>query len=39
MDLILWRHAEAEEAAEGHDDLKRSLTARSEKQAARGCGT
>ena len=35
MDLILWRHAEAEEAAEGQDDLARSLTARGEKQAAR----
>ena len=35
MDLILWRHAEAEEAAEGVDDLARSLTPRGEKQAAR----
>ncbi len=35
MDLILWRHAEAEDAAEGQDDLKRALTARGEKQAAR----
>jgi len=35
MDLILWRHAEAEDAAEGQDDLKRPLTARGEKQAAR----
>jgi phosphohistidine phosphatase len=35
MDLILWRHAEAEEAAEGQDDLRRSLTSRGEKQAAR----
>ena len=34
MDLILWRHAEAEDA-EGQDDLRRSLTARGEKQAAR----
>ncbi len=32
MDLILWRHAEAEE---GEDDLTRPLTARGEKQAAR----
>lgn len=32
MDLILWRHAEAEE---GEDDLQRPLTARGEKQAAR----
>jgi len=35
MDLILWRHAEAEDHAEGADDLARSLTARGEKQAAR----
>lgn len=30
MDLLLWRHAEAEE---GSPDLKRKLTARGEKQA------
>lgn len=30
MDLLLWRHAEAEE---GEDDLKRRLTERGEKQA------
>lgn len=30
MDLLLWRHAEAEE---GTPDLKRKLTARGEKQA------
>ena len=38
MDLILWRHAEAEEqidAAHGVSDLERSLTPRGEKQAAR----
>ncbi len=35
MDLILWRHAEAEDQGEGGDDLKRSLTGRGEKQAAR----
>ena len=35
MDLILWRHAEAEDAAEGRDDMRRALTARGEKQAAR----
>jgi phosphohistidine phosphatase len=35
MDLILWRHAEAEEAQEGCDDMARALTARGEKQAAR----
>jgi phosphohistidine phosphatase len=35
MDLILWRHAEAEEEREGLADLDRQLTARGEKQAAR----
>lgn len=35
MDLILWRHAEAEEPDDGSDDLTRPLTARGEKQAAR----
>ena len=35
MDLILWRHAEAEEAPEGMDDLQRALTVRGEKQAVR----
>ena len=35
MDLILWRHAEAQDAPEGMDDLQRALTARGEKQAAR----
>jgi len=35
MDLILWRHAEAEEISDGMDDLARSLTQRGEKQAAR----
>jgi len=41
MDLILWRHAEAEELpANVHDvsDLERSLTPRGEKQAARMAG-
>jgi phosphohistidine phosphatase len=41
MDLILWRHAEAEEVpAHVHDvsDLERSLTSRGEKQAARMAG-
>ena len=33
MDLILWRHAEAEEAAAGLPDVKRRLTLRGEKQA------
>lgn len=35
MDLILWRHAEAEVAAEGCDDLSRELTHKGERQAAR----
>lgn len=35
MDLILWRHAEAQDEEESGDDLKRSLTGRGEKQAAR----
>ena len=39
MDLILWRHAEAEDWLEGDgqasSDMDRSLTARGEKQAAR----
>jgi phosphohistidine phosphatase len=35
MDLILWRHAEAEDERDGQDDLDRALTARGEKQAAR----
>lgn len=35
MDLILWRHAEAYELAEGQTDLERALTPRGEKQAAR----
>jgi len=41
MDLILWRHAEAEELpVHVHDvsDLERSLTSRGEKQAARMAG-
>jgi phosphohistidine phosphatase len=39
MDLILWRHAEAEDLDEtderGGDDLSRRLTSKGEKQAAR----
>ena len=42
MDLILWRHAEAEDwpegSAHGAGDLERSLTARGEKQAFRMSG-
>ena len=33
MDLILWRHADAEDAAPGKPDTERSLTAKGEKQA------
>ena len=35
MDLILWRHAEAEDVEDGSEDLARALTPRGEKQAAR----
>jgi phosphohistidine phosphatase len=35
MDLIFWRHAEAEDDRDGHPDLDRELTARGHKQAAR----
>ncbi|MFO1221357.1 MAG: phosphohistidine phosphatase SixA [Burkholderiaceae bacterium] len=35
MDLILWRHADAEESALGQPDLARKLTARGERQATR----
>lgn len=35
MDLVLWRHAEAQELLEGGDDMVRTLTSRGEKQAAR----
>jgi phosphohistidine phosphatase len=35
MDLVLWRHAEAQEWVEGCDDMARSLTSRGEKQALR----
>ncbi|WP_422012914.1 phosphohistidine phosphatase SixA [Roseateles sp.] len=35
MDLILWRHAEAEIAAPGQDDLQRALTPKGERQARR----
>ncbi|MDB5778997.1 MAG: phosphohistidine phosphatase, SixA [Polaromonas sp.] len=39
MDLILWRHAEAEELPDGvadaRSDLERKLTSRGDKQAAR----
>lgn len=35
MELLLWRHAEAADAAPDQPDLKRRLTARGEKQAKR----
>ena len=35
MDLILWRHAEAEERREGLEEMDRALTPRGERQAAR----
>ena len=35
MDLILWRHAEAEVIAAGQDDLQRALTPKGERQAKR----
>lgn len=35
MDLIFWRHCEAEDEREGLDDLDRALTPRGEKHAAR----
>jgi phosphohistidine phosphatase len=38
MDLILWRHADAEDSDERIDDLNRVLTPRGVKQAARVAG-
>jgi phosphohistidine phosphatase len=35
VDLILWRHAEAHDAAEGGDDLARALTTKGERRAKR----
>lgn len=35
MDLVLWRHADAQEWTPDCDDMVRPLTARGEKQAAR----
>jgi phosphohistidine phosphatase len=35
VDLVLWRHAEAQDAEDGSVDLTRALTPRGEKQAAR----
>lgn len=38
MDLVLWRHAEAQECLADSDDMARELTPRGEKQAARMAG-
>ncbi len=38
MDLILWRHADAEDGDETVDDMSRVLTPRGVKQAARVAG-
>ncbi len=35
MDLVIWRHAEAQDVSLHQDDLQRALTPRGEKQAAR----
>jgi phosphohistidine phosphatase len=35
MDLVLWRHAEAQDWEEGCNDMERMLTSRGEKQATR----
>ena len=35
MDLILWRHADAEDAGPGKSDLQRELTGKGRKQAER----
>lgn len=35
MDLILWRHAEAQLQKDGQSDLERALTAKGERQAQR----
>ena len=35
MDLIFWRHAEADDWTDGCDDMQRALTSRGEKQAKR----
>jgi len=38
MNLILWRHAEAEIVRPGEDDLERQLTAKGRRQAERMAG-
>jgi phosphohistidine phosphatase len=35
MDIILWRHAEAQASRDGQDDLERALTSKGERQAQR----
>ena len=35
MDLILWRHADAQEVRDAADDLERALTPKGERQAQR----
>ena len=35
MDLVLWRHAEAQDPLDGQEDMSRALTGRGEKQAGR----
>lgn len=35
MDLVLWRHAQAQDWEPGCDDMARALTSKGEKQAAR----
>ena len=35
MDLVLWRHAEAEDWVQGCDDRQRALTPRGVKQAVK----
>lgn len=35
MDLILWRHAEAESAEDGGEDMERPLNSKGERQAER----
>ena len=35
MDLVLWRHAEAQEWVDGCHDASRALTPKGEKQAAK----
>ena len=34
-EIVFWRHAEAHEATDGHDDLDRKLTVKGQRQAER----